>query len=146
MSRKQAVQEWEDKLRTSFSGEQWENRSARTGVSRHEVLRVADVVWCYEIRPCVEIGRPAARQNASAAARKAGPGIAAPCFAKRARATSAPCLRVSAPDTAGILRLANMSLALPFHASLPNGTTAGAFTAQRTPWIGRRQLTNSSRV
>jgi hypothetical protein len=49
----------------------------------------ADVDWCHENRPWMDIARPAARRNASAAAPKAGPGITAPCYAKRAGATSA---------------------------------------------------------
>jgi hypothetical protein len=88
-SHKQAVRKWAGRLRARFPGEQWRNRNACAGVSRHEVLRVVDVEWCHEIRPCKDIGRPAARRNASAAERNAGPGIAAPCSAKRAHTTSA---------------------------------------------------------
>ena len=54
---------------------------------------------------------------------------AAHCSAK-ASASSAPCLRSSAPDAASISRLANMSLARAFHASPPsqNGTAAACHT------------------
>ena len=54
---------------------------------------------------------------------------AAHCSAK-ASASSAPCLRSSAPDAASISRLANMSLARAFHTSPPsqNGTAAGCRT------------------
>jgi hypothetical protein len=43
----------------------------------------ADVGWCHEIRPRVDIGRLPARRNARAAARKTNPGIAAPACVPR---------------------------------------------------------------
>ena len=71
---------------------------------------------------------------------------AAPCSAKQASASSAPCLQSSAPDAASTSRLANMSLARAFHDSPPsqNGTTAACHTRlHRTRhaleiWIGQR--------
>ena len=52
------------------------------------------------------------------------------CSARQASASSARCLRSSAPDAASISRLANMSLARAFHASPPsqNGTAAACHT------------------
>ena len=60
-----------------LASKRWENKGARAGVARHEGFARADVGWCHEIRPCVDIGRQAARRNASAAARKTNPAIAA---------------------------------------------------------------------
>jgi hypothetical protein len=101
---KRAAQKQAGKLRARFLGEQWKNRNARAGVPRHEVLRVTDVEWCHEIRPSKDIARPAARRNASAAERNAGPGIAAPCFAKRARATSIHACPRHTPPTSCVWR------------------------------------------
>ena len=77
-----------------LGGKRSENKRARAGVARHEVLRVADVGWCHEIRPCADIGRQAARRNARAAARKTNPGIAAPaCVRALFRQTGKSILR-----------------------------------------------------
>ena len=63
-------------------GEGCENGDAGAGVLRRGFAR-ADVGWCYEICLCVDICRRAARRNASAAARKTSPGIAAPAGVPR---------------------------------------------------------------
>jgi hypothetical protein len=39
-SNKQAVWKWAGKLRAGLTGEQWKNRNARAGVSRHEVFEL----------------------------------------------------------------------------------------------------------
>ena len=107
----------------------WKNKEGTCRSVAARGFAREDVGSCHEIRLCVDIGRPAARRNASAAARKTDPGIAAPCSAK-ASASSAPCLRSSALDAGSVSRLANMSLARAFHTSPPsqNGTTAACRT------------------
>jgi hypothetical protein len=58
-------------------GEGSKNRDARAGTIAAPGFVRANVGMCYEICLCVDICRRAARRNASAAARKTGPGIAA---------------------------------------------------------------------
>ena len=97
--------------------------------------------------------RPENRPRHCRACRRAAPCSAkqARAFSKQASASSAPCLRSSAPDAASVSRLANMSLA-PVHTSPPsqNGTTAACHTRlHRTRhaleiWIGQR-LSHGSR-
>ena len=72
----------EGKVRTSSPVRMGEQRCACRSVAARGFAR-ADVGWCYEICLCVDICQRAARRNASAAARKTGPGIAAPAGVPR---------------------------------------------------------------
>ena len=104
--------------------------------------------WTFAGQPRDETPAPPPGKPAPVLPRlPAAPCSAKPaCSAKQASASSAPCLRSSAPHVASISRLANRSLAQAFHASLPsqNGTTAACHTRLHRSryaleiWIGQR--------
>ena len=105
-----AVQDGEASSAQAAQASNGEQRCTCRSIAARGFAR-ADVGSCHEIRPCVDIGRQAARRNASAVARKTAPGIAAP---------------------AGVPRTVP-----PRQAHLPHRTPPASRVWRTCPWPGR---------